>query len=139
MQVGTAQTATHTAKIPEHCSTDDNHTKREKNMEKEREGMSAVSMFHNACNLLATLVNEQLFEGTRTWYWIGDDVGGVCDFEECDMLNPDDMVRIIENKMTYDEYAEWRDANLDNGRYINLKSWLFGLRHDMLDKEKESE
>ena len=28
-------TATHTAKIPEHCSTDDNHTKREKNMEKE--------------------------------------------------------------------------------------------------------
>ena len=108
-------------------------------MEKEREGMSAVSMFRNACNLLATLVNEQLFEGTRTWYWIGDEVGGVCDFEECDMMNPEDMVRVIENNMTYDEYAEWRDANLDNNRYINLKSWLMGLRHDMLDKEKESE
>lgn len=108
-------------------------------IKKREQGMSAVSMFHNACNLLATLVNEQLFEGIRTWYWIGDEVGGVCDFEECDMLNPDDMVRIIENKMTYDEYAEWRDANLDNNRYINLKSWLMGLRHDMLDKEKESE
>ena len=108
-------------------------------MEKEREGMSAVSMFHNACNLLATLVNEQLFDGIRTWYWIGDEVGGVCDFEDCDLLKPEDMVRVIENNMTYDEYAEWRDANLDNNRYINLKSWLMGLRHDMLDKEKESE
>ena len=48
------------------------------------------------------------------------------------MLNPEDMVRIIENGMTYGEYAEWRDANLDNNRYINLKSWLMGLRHKML-------
>lgn len=108
-------------------------------IKKREQGMSAVSMFHNACNLLATLVNEQLFEGIRTWYWIGDEVGGVCDFEECDVLNPEDMVRIIENNMTYDEYAEWREANLDNNRYINLKSWLMGLRHDMLDKEKETE
>lgn len=101
--------------------------------------MSAVSMFHNACNLLATLVNEQLFEGIRTWYWIGDDVGGMCDFEESDFLSPEEMVRIIEHHLTYDEYAEWRDANLDNNRYINLKSWLMGARHDMLDKEKETE
>ena len=34
------------------------------------------------------------------------------------------MVRIIENGLTYDQYAEWCEANLDNGRYINLKSWL---------------
>ena len=26
-------------------------------------------------------------------------------------------------------------ANLDDCRYINLKSWLMGARHDMLDKE----
>ena len=106
---------------------------------KNKPQLSAVEQFKTACNELATSVNQQLFDGCRNWYWIGDEVGGVCDFEECDMLNPDDMVRIIENKMTYDEYAEWRDANLDNNRYINLKSWLMGLRHDMLDKEKESE
>ena len=53
------------------------------------------------------------------------------------MLNPEDMVRIIENGMTYGEYAECRDANLDHGRYINLKSWLMGLRHDMLKEENE--
>lgn len=100
---------------------------------------SVVRKFKKACDDLAELVNEQLFDGCREWYWIGDEVGGVCDFEECDVLNPEDMVRIIENNMTYDAYAEWRDANLDDGRYINLKSWLMGARHYMLDKEKEAE
>ena len=97
-----------------------------------------LELFRESCDRLAHLVNEQLFDGCRKWYWIGDEVGGVCDFEECDVLNPEDMVRIIENGLTYDEYAEWRDANLDNNRYINLKSWIKGLRHDMLDKEQET-
>ena len=101
---------------------------------KNKPQLSAVEQFKTACNELAVSVNQQLFYGCRQWYWIGDAVGGVCDFEECDVLKPDDMVRIIESNMTYDEYAEWRDANLDNNRYINLKSWLMGMRHDMLDK-----
>ena len=58
-------------------------------------------------------------------------------FKEADALNSEDMVRIIENGLTYDQYSEWREANLDNGRYINLKSWLMGLRHDMLKEENE--
>ena len=98
----------------------------------------AIELFKFACNRLATAVNQQLFDGCRKWYWIGDEVGGACDFEDCDVLNPEDMVRILENGLTYDEYAEWRDANLDDGRYINLKSWLMGARHDMLDKEKRT-
>ena len=98
-----------------------------------------VELFRVACDGLATSVNQQLFNGFRKWYWIGNEVSGVCDFEDCDVLKPEDMVRIIESNMTYDEYAEWRDANLDNNHYINLKSWLMGLRHDMLDKSKETE
>lgn len=98
-----------------------------------------IEQFKTACNRLATLVNDQLFDGCRKWYWIGDEVGGACDFEETDVLNPEDMVRIIENGLTYDEYAEWREANIDNNRYINLKSWIMGARHYMLDKEKETE
>ena len=94
-----------------------------------------IELFKFACNSLATAVNKQLFDGCRKWYWIGDEVGGACDFEDCDVLNPEDMVRIIENGLTYDEYAEWRDANLDDGRYINLKSWLMGARHDMFKEE----
>ena len=103
-----------------------------------RKAPSVVREFKKACDDLAELVNEQLFDGCRKWYWIGDEVGGACDFEETDVLKPEDMVRVIENNMTYDEYAEWRDANLDNGRFINLRSWLLGLRHDMLVKGKES-
>ena len=98
-----------------------------------------IELFKTACNRLATFVNMQLFDGCRDWCWIGDEVGGVCDFEVSDVLNPEDMVRIIENNMSYEEYAEWREANLDNNRYINLKSWLMGARHYMLDKEKETE
>ena len=95
-----------------------------------------VQKYKNSCNKLEEIVNQQLFDGCRRWYWIGEDVDGACDFDECDILNPEDMVRIVENGLTYDQYAELREANLDDGRYINLKSWLMGLRHDMLDKEK---
>ena len=96
-----------------------------------------IKQYKDSCNELAELVNMQLFDDCRKWYWIGDEVGGACDFEDCDVLNPEDMVRIIENGLTYDEYAEWRDANLDNKHYINLKSWLMGARHYMLKEEKK--
>ena len=94
-----------------------------------------VQQYKDSCNELAELVNMQLFDGCRKWHWIGDEAGGACDFEETDVLNPEDMLRIIENGLTYDQYAEWRDANLDDGRYINLKSWLMGARHDMFKEE----
>lgn len=95
----------------------------------------AIKKYKDACNLLASIVNDQLFDGCRDWYWVGDEVGGLCDFMDTDFLSPEDMVRIIENDMTYDEYAEWREANLDNSSNITLKSWLMGLRHDMLNKK----
>ena len=98
-----------------------------------------LELFRESCDRLAELVNEQLFDGCRKWYWIGNEVGGTCDFEEADVLNPEDMVHIIENGLTYDEYAEWRDDNLDNNRYIDLKSWLMGLRHDMLKEENKQQ
>ena len=91
-----------------------------------------VQQYKNSCNKLAEIVNQQLFDGCRRWYWIGEDVGGACDFDECDILNPEDMVRIIENGLTYDQYAEWREANLDDGSYINLKSWLMWLGDDII-------
>mgnify|MGYP003398815728 CR=1 FL=1 len=100
-----------------------------------RKSPSVVREFKKACDDLAELVNEQLFYGCRKWYWIGDEVVAEPMPQNKYVENPEDMVRIIENNMTYDEYAEWRDANLDDGRYINLKSWLMGARHDMLDKE----
>ena len=101
----------------------------------ESQSKKIIKQYKDSCNELAGLVNMQLFDGCRKWYWIGDEVGGACDFEECDVLNPKDMVRIIENGLTYDEYAEWCEANIDNNRYINIKSWLMGARHYMFKGE----
>ena len=99
----------------------------------------AAVAFRKACNDLAQAVNEQLFDGDRQWSWIGGEVGGVCDFDDCDVLNPEDMVRILENGLDYDHYAEWHNANLDNNEYINLRSWLMGLRHDMIKPHHEED
>ena len=107
-----------------------------KDMSKKDFQKKTIELFRVACNRLAELVNEQLFDGCRKWYWIGNEVGGLCDFEDCDVLKPEAMVLIIETNMTYDQYAEWREANLNNNYYIHLKSWLMGLRHDMLKEEK---
>lgn len=104
--------------------------------------MSIINDFHNICNKLADTVNKQLFESRRNKYWVGDEIGGICDFEDTDFLTPEEMVLIIENKLTYEQYAAWRDANIEYGLtkgYINLKSWLLGCRHDLLpDKSLEN-
>lgn len=94
-----------------------------------------VNNYRNACNELAEAVNDWFFGSSRSFYWVGEEVGGICDFDDNDFLKPEDMVRILEEVMTYDEYAEWRDANIENEEYINLASWLKGLRHDMLKKK----
>ena len=100
-----------------------------------KKAQDAIKKYKDACNLLASIVNDQLFDGLREWYWVGDEVGGMYDFGDIDFLCPEDMVCIIENGLTYDEYAKWREANLDNNRYINLKSWLMGARHNMIQND----
>ena len=107
--------------------------------EKKKTPQQAIAEFKNACDELARQVNHCLFEDSRDFFWVADCVGGSCVFDDTDFLTPAEMVLILEHHLTYDEYAEWRDANLDDGRYINIKSWLMGARHYMLDKEKETE
>lgn len=68
----------------------------------------SIKKYKYACNLLASIVNDQLFDGCRYWYCVCDEVGGLCDFMDTDFLSHEDMVRIIENDMTYDKNAEWR-------------------------------
>lgn len=103
-----------------------------------KKAQNTIKRYKDACNMLASIVNDQLFDGLCEWYWVGDEVGGMCDFGDIDFLCPEDMVRIIENGLTYDEYAEWREANLDNNSYINLKSLLMEARHNMIQNEKDT-
>ena len=94
-----------------------------------------IQQFHTACNALANAVNKQLFNGIRAPYWVANEVGGTCDFEDTDFLTPEEMVLILKANLTYDEYAEWRDANIKYGETkgnINLKSWLKGCRFSMI-------
>lgn len=99
-----------------------------------------ISAYREACENLKDAVNEQLFEGGRSPYWIGDEVGGLCDFEEYMILSTTDMVIIIENNLTYEQVSEWINAGVDynfgreNEEYINLNAWIKGARYEMLDK-----
>ncbi len=93
--------------------------------------------FRVACSRLAELINLHLFDGCRNWWWVGNEIGGFCCFEDNDFLTPEQMVLILEEGVTYDQYEEWNCANLDNQDkgYINLYSWLRGCRHDILNKK----
>ena len=33
-----------------------------------------VQQYKDSCNKLAEIVNKQLFDGCRRWYWIGEEV-----------------------------------------------------------------
>lgn len=100
------------------------------------DAVTVIQRFNDACNDLARITNEVLFEGFRyNWYWIGEEPGGTCDFGDGDFLSPEEMVLALRSGLTYEQYAEWRDANSDNIQrkgYINLYSWIHGCRHSML-------
>ncbi len=110
--------------------------------EKKTTPQMAIAAFEQSCNELARQVNHRLFDDTRSWYWIGNEIGGSCDFDDADILTPEEMVIILQTPhFTYNDYAEWRDANIEYGDtkgYINLRSWIIGCRHFMLaDKAKK--
>ena len=95
-----------------------------------------LQLFENDCNELARLVNKYLFNDERHWYWVADEVGGICDFGDTDFLTPEEMVLILEHGVSYDDYVEWREANIkygDTKGRIKLKSWLRGCRLDRVE------
>lgn len=96
----------------------------------------SVLNYWDACERLVNVINEQLFDNSRDPYWIGGVCGGLCDFGDTDFLNPEEMALIIQEKVTYEQYVEWREANLANERKINLLSWLKGERHSMQKDKK---
>lgn len=99
-----------------------------------------VGLFEVACYELAEKVNKQLFNGERNWRWVNDVIGDVCDFENADFININEMALIVAKKLSYETYAEWRDANIASDKgIINLSSWLKGCRHSMLNERQKDE
>lgn len=87
-----------------------------------------INNYRNACEELAQAVNDYLFDGEREMIWSG----GLCDFGACEFLSPDEMAEILESGMTREDYREWSDWKLNGTQYINLHSWVMGLRPEML-------
>lgn len=102
-------------------------------------GIAAVVNYWDACERLVKITNKQLFDGSRSTYWVGGVCGGLCCFDDADFLSPEEMALIIRHEVTYEQYAEWREANLANECNINLQSWLKGARHSMQKDKKGGE
>lgn len=102
-------------------------------------GIAAVVNYWDACERLVNVINKQLFDGSRSTYWVGGVCGGLCCFDDTDFLSPEEMALIIRHEVTYEQYTEWREANFANERKINLQSWLKGARHSMQKDKKGGE
>ena len=91
-----------------------------------------LTSYRKACDMLVGAVNERLFEGFRSPYWVADIVGGVCNFDDTDFFTPNEMALILQNDVTYEQYAEWREARIEHygkGAYVSLHAWLKGCRY----------
>lgn len=97
--------------------------------------IAAVVNYWEACERLVEITNKQLFGGIRQTCWIGGVCGGLCCFD-IDLLSPEEMVLIIQYEVTYEQYAEWREANLANESKIDLQLWLKGARLSMQKDKK---
>ena len=92
-------------------------------------------LFASACDILATEFCRTLgiSDSPGDIYWIS--YGNVLSFLGGDMFtNAEDMMLVIENEMSWDDYSEWywQWIDADDGNplpnHVNLNSWLMGAR-----------
>lgn len=88
--------------------------------------------YKKTCDNIAEAVNQQLFDGSRSWYWIGEDGCEMCDFDDTDVLSIETMSCIIEKNVSYEEYAEWRDYFIEHPEIVttNLRTWIKEKRNN---------
>lgn len=86
--------------------------------------------FENACNAYAMELCLQWDIDNRSCYWIGNEIGGVLEYEGDVHLNMDEIIYIVENGITIGEVYEWQDYCIKAHEYgfnlLNLKSWHKG-------------
>lgn len=81
--------------------------------------------------------NDYLSELLKMWeldshygYWIGDEVGGVYDYDGGFTINMEDIIYCVENSVTERQYYEWQEYIVDALEFgfstPNLKSWMHG-------------
>lgn len=76
-------------------------------------------------------------------HWIGDEVGGLADFNDYFTIDFTDIKRCVDEDVTRDTFIEWYDycvevGSLDiNATIPNLNSWLMGFRSKLTKEDIE--
>lgn len=81
--------------------------------------------------------NDYMKELLRVWeldtfyaYWVGEDVGGVLDYDGAFSISMEEIIFCVENDVTEDQYEEWQNYVCDAAEFgfstPNLKSWMKG-------------
>lgn len=95
--------------------------------------------------------NGYLVELLRMWeldgyfgYWVGDEVGGIYDYDGYMCISMDSIIYCVEHDVTKEEYREWQEYCVKCHEYnlptLNLNAWHKGApRHDFtkLDELKK--
>lgn len=99
-------------------------------MTKEQE--RTIGDWELSCNLLAEECGKHLFGedyDTIDDFWIGEQIGGLFDYSGVLQLTCENMAEVLKEGTEVGTLIDWFEANIVNEQYINLHSWLKGLRH----------
>lgn len=91
--------------------------------------------YEKACNAYVAALLDMWEVDSNSGYWIGDDVGGVYDFDGWITIDMQEIVCCVENNITPKEVEEWQDYYVKCHEYnlpaMNLDAWHKGApRHD---------
>lgn len=101
--------------------------------------------YEKACNgYLVILLNMWELDSSYG-FWVSDEVGGTYSYGDTGLyLNMDDMIYVVENKISEQSYRDWLDycvwAEEFNQTVPNLRSWHHGFpRVDEATQKKLSD
>lgn len=89
--------------------------------------------YKSSCNDLVRLFADRYEVSVGSDDWVAGDVGGTICINEEFFLNMDEIIFMMKNGVSWDEFLRWWDYNLD-AHYlglnsINLRSWIMGAPH----------
>lgn len=81
--------------------------------------------------------NQYVSELLRIWeldafygHWIGDDVGGIYDYDGGFTISMENIIYCVEHDITGEQYLEWQDYTIEASEFNmeapNFRSWMMG-------------
>jgi len=117
-------------------------------MKQDEELNCVIERYKTSCNDIIKLFADRYEVCVSADDWVSGDVGGVICINEEFYLNMEEVILMLKNDVSWDEFLRWWDYNLDAHdlclNAINLRSWLMGaprLSKEQIEglKEKKQE